>query len=208
MRRLLTAVLTICMQAVPILVGMATDSQAAQIEAYVDANFRGRHVVFKREQPDLRGTGFDRDISSVIVSEGLWLLCSEPRYRGNCLWFAYDVRDFRAVGFNDKVRSLRPESGELFRGDWYGTPTPPSSALVLFDSQNYGGHWRAIGNSITDTSDFHPRIVAGSAVVTNTIWRLCSEQNFHGRCLVVTASVPDLQSIFALPIASIQQVQK
>jgi hypothetical protein len=200
-------ILAVCLLTGPIFVGLAIDANAAEIKTYVDANFRGRHSVFTGPQPDLRGTGFDRNISSVIVGEGLWLACSEPQYGGNCLWFSYDVRNLTDVGFNDRVRSLRPEPGELFRDDWFGPPIPPSTALVLFEAENYGGHWRAIGSDLVDTSDFHPKLVARSAVVKNTIWRVCSERNFQGRCLVVTASVSNLQAIFALPIGSIQRVR-
>jgi len=208
MRAAVPSFFAICLKAGAILLALAVDANAAQMKAYVDADFRGRHGVFTRAQPDLRGTQFDRDISSVIVGDGLWLLCSEPNYGGNCLWFEYDVRNLKDVGFNDQVRSLRPEPGELFRDKWFGQPIPPSAALVLFEATNYGGQWRAIGSDIADASKFHPTLVAKSAVVKNTIWRLCSEHNFQGRCLVVTASAPDLQAIFALPIGSIQRVRQ
>ena len=204
--RAMQKILAVCLLAALVLIALP-NSKAAEIKVYVDAKFRGRHGVFTHPQPDLRAAGFDRNISSVVVAEGLWLLCSEPNYGGNCLWVSYDVANFKDVGFNDEVRSLRPEPGELFRDGWFGPPLPPSAALILFEAENYGGHRRAIGSSIVDTSNFHPGLVVRSAAVKNTIWRLCSERNFQGQCLVVTASVPNFQATFGLPIGSIQRIQ-
>ena len=57
----------------------------ASIELYPRRGFRGPAMVLDRNVRWLERRGVDeREVSSVIVNEGVWQLCTEPGFRGTC----------------------------------------------------------------------------------------------------------------------------
>jgi hypothetical protein len=77
-----------------------------QIELYNGQDFRGRSIVVDREARDLADMSFDGRASSVVVREGTWELCSEPRFEGKCV--TYRPGDYRYLAsMNDRVNSAR-----------------------------------------------------------------------------------------------------
>lgn len=77
-----------------------------EIELYNGQDFRGRSVVVDRDTRDLADMSFDGRASSVVVREGTWELCSEPRFEGRCS--TYRPGDYRYLAaMNDRVSSVR-----------------------------------------------------------------------------------------------------
>src|ERR1051326_4035048 len=66
------------------LVLMAGGALAGEITFYKDRDFNGDTLTLRRAAPDLEKTGFNDSAASVIVREGMWEVCSDPFYRGNC----------------------------------------------------------------------------------------------------------------------------
>ena len=57
--------------------------------------------------PDLRKLDFDDRISSLQADER-WLVCSAPRYKGDCREVEGSLINLRDEGLNDRITSLRP----------------------------------------------------------------------------------------------------
>lgn len=78
----------------------------ASVDLYGGQDFRGRSVRIEANTPDLSHERFDGRASSVIVHEGTWQLCSEPRFSGTCAVFRPGKYPHLA-GLDDRVVSLR-----------------------------------------------------------------------------------------------------
>jgi hypothetical protein len=57
---------------------------AGAIELFNGEAFRGRGVTLERDARDLDRFGLDERVSSMIVHEGTWEICSEAGYDGRC----------------------------------------------------------------------------------------------------------------------------
>ena len=93
------------------LLGLAlalTATQAgASIKVYVDKNHSGASIQIDSAVPDLRKLDFDDRISSLQADER-WLVCSAPRYKGDCREVEGSLINLRDEGLNDRITSLRP----------------------------------------------------------------------------------------------------
>ena len=78
-----------------------------QITVYRDAMYRGQSTVFRGEQPNLRNTGFNDNISSMQF-RGTWEVCTDAYFRGACRTFSDDVWNLQQHGLNDRISSMRP----------------------------------------------------------------------------------------------------
>lgn len=77
-----------------------------EIELYNGQDFRGQSVRVDQDVRDLAQLSFDRRASSVVVREGTWQLCSEPRFEGRCN--TYRPGDYRYLaGMDDRASSVR-----------------------------------------------------------------------------------------------------
>lgn len=78
-----------------------------EITVYRDAMYRGQSTVFRGEQPNLRNSGFNDNISSMQF-RGAWEVCTDAYFRGTCRTFSDDVWNLQQHGLNDRISSLRP----------------------------------------------------------------------------------------------------
>lgn len=76
------------------------------LDLYGRPGFRGRAIRIEDDMDSLRGTGFDGRASSVIVHEGTWQMCSEPRFGGVCGVFGPGQYP-RIAQLDDRVSSMR-----------------------------------------------------------------------------------------------------
>lgn len=84
---------------------------SAQVRLFQDDGFAGRSVVIDRSVRDLSRYSFNDEASSVVVRGGRWTLCSEARFRGQCVTLRPGrYASLRATGLNDRVSSVRPGS--------------------------------------------------------------------------------------------------
>lgn len=80
---------------------------AAAIEVFNQPGFRGRTAAFDRDIRNLTRQGFDDRVSSVVVNEGRWELCTDRGYTGQCRVFG--PGEYARLGgrLDDNVTSLR-----------------------------------------------------------------------------------------------------
>ncbi len=62
----------------------ATSAFAGQITLYEGADFGGRYMIASSDVNYLNRKGFSSDASSVVVSSGVWEVCTDTYYRGTC----------------------------------------------------------------------------------------------------------------------------
>lgn len=82
------------------------DEGTGAIELFAGTGFRGHMMDVNRDIARLGGRGEGLGISSLVVNEGTWELCTEPGFRGDCE--TYDRGHYRDIGrLNNQVGSIR-----------------------------------------------------------------------------------------------------
>ena len=79
----------------------------ASVELFPDRGFRGPAIGVDRDIRWMERRGIDERVSSLIVNEGVWELCSEPRFQGACRTF--EPGQYARLGprLDNQVSSLR-----------------------------------------------------------------------------------------------------
>ena len=84
----------------------APPPNAPDVELFEHDDFKGRSLSVRGNLADLADSDFNDIVSSLIVHQGRWELCSDARYRGNCK--AYGPGRYPNVrGNNDEYSSIR-----------------------------------------------------------------------------------------------------
>jgi hypothetical protein len=84
----------------------ATQAGAA-IKVYVDKEYSGASIEIDSAVPDLRKLDFDDRISSLQADER-WIVCSAPKFKGDCREVEGGLVNLRAEGLNNRITSLKP----------------------------------------------------------------------------------------------------
>ena len=163
------------------------------IVLFEDANYGGRSRAFTVDVTDLRASGLNDRISSVVVAPGeRWQLCVDPDYRGRCLLVTDSDPNLRDSGWNDRITSLRRvRGGPGLPGRRGGS----DGALELYAGTRYSGQRKIISGPVANFRDidFNDRAMS-VRVVGGGSWELCVSADYDD-CRVISTDVPDLQSI-------------
>jgi hypothetical protein len=76
------------------------------VELFGQRDFGGRSIRVEENVANFQGSRWDGRASSVVVNEGVWQLCSEPRFEGMCATLGPGRYDHLAQ-LNNRVSSLR-----------------------------------------------------------------------------------------------------
>ncbi len=173
--------------------------------------FRGDRFPINGAIRNLRRAGFNDTASSLAVRRGVWLVCTDPDYRGDCRVFSGDQSAFSRRGLNDRISSVRPVSEREAR--WLARNRGDDGGFGHGHGRNYNAF--GIGNlgrfghaDLIVYKDPHGR---GSALPINgsisylrsagfndTIssievragrWEICSDPDFRGRCRIIDRSI-------------------
>jgi hypothetical protein len=79
----------------------------ASVELYPGAGFRGPATAVDRNVRWLERRGIDENVSSLVVNEGVWEVCSEPRFDGACRTFHPGRYSRLGPRLDNQVGSLR-----------------------------------------------------------------------------------------------------
>jgi len=103
---------------------------SAQVTFFEDDNFQGRSFTVNDRVGNFDRRDFNDSASSAIVRGGTWEVCEDARFSGRCITLRPgNYPSFRAMGFNDRVSSVRPSES-------YGGNPPPTYAAP---APGYGG---------------------------------------------------------------------
>jgi hypothetical protein len=160
---------------------------------YTNPDYRGESVSFGADTPDLRGYALNDKISSIRIPTGeTWEICQDINYQNRCQVLTGSVPNLSAMGWNDRISSLRRVNGGFGnrRGDDGGVFSRNSNnarGLVLFSRPNFRGASTIVSSA--GNLDGNGR---GSVQVRGGAWELCDRS---GRCATVTQDVPDLSRL-------------
>jgi len=167
---------------------MAASASAGEITLYKDRDFRGDTLTLRRAAPDLEQTGFNDSASSLIVRDGVWEVCTDPNYRGNCTRLQPGEYNRLELTLNDRVASAREIVGvstaPVVTAPVAAPPAvvAPGPRIVLYQHPGFAGY----GVEITETHGNLNRIPsyepAAAAIVYGGTWRLCTLEYYRGEC--------------------------
>jgi hypothetical protein len=86
---------------------LAATQAGAGIKVYVDKDYNGASIEIDSAVPDLRKLDFDDRISS-LQADGRWIVCSAPKFKGDCREVEGGLVNLRAEGLNDRITSVKP----------------------------------------------------------------------------------------------------
>jgi len=185
---------------------LATVARAERLRLYDGENYHGNGRLFAAAEQNLRAEGDPSRAASAKVITGRWLLCERAFFSGDCLWISHDIPSFHALAFGADVESLRPERVPVLRRQWGDRRPPSRSALVLFTEANYQGGWVALKDSMPNLHEGGIDQATGSVVLQVGAWRLCTQPDYKGACLSMTASAWNMREIFSTRIRSIERL--
>jgi uncharacterized protein YcfJ len=92
------------------LAGLTLGAQAmAQITFYEGEGWHGRAFTTSQPVRDFSRNGFNDRASSVVVDRGVWEVCEDAGFRGNCMVLRPgSYQDLRGMGLNNQISSVRP----------------------------------------------------------------------------------------------------
>jgi len=80
---------------------------SGRITLYQNSNFSGQSLTFTGPTPDLRLYNFG-NVASSLSAQGLWYICTEPDYRGDCMTTSGTLN--LNPRWDRRIASLRPAS--------------------------------------------------------------------------------------------------
>ncbi len=193
----------------------APRAHAEQIYLYDAKDFAGTDFEATFDVPDLAATPIAGKMLSLRARTGVWLLCTEPNYSGNCLWTGHaQIADLTPWGFAGSIRSIR-----LYRSDGPRSLWPTSLRLTFGDVQRHGlviadnnsaGDYRKLTDDVPDLAAAGINFRVGAFIITGRpvprAWQLCTSPNYSGRCLTAVVGNSVMAEVFTDRIASIRQL--
>ena len=186
--------------------GHGNDGRRASLEVYSGAGQNGGSARLDRDNGNFATIGFNDRTTSIVIDGGYWQLCSDANYQGTCRVFGPGRHDDLGRGLDGRVSSARMiDEREARRQQQYEqqqyqqNPQNPQNqyqqypqqqyqqrgAILLFPDADMRGEPLALDRNMDDLvrQNFNDR--AGSIVVNEGQWEVCSDANFRGRCEVI-----------------------
>ena len=177
---------------IPVLAQQDRQMGEIGIRVFEDIAYGGLNATFRRDTPDLRSSGLDKQISSLRVAPGeIWEVCEGRSYTGRCRVFSGNEPDLRKRGWNDVISSLRRVRGGQDLEAEQMRP-PASGGLELYAGTQYSGQRKVVSGSVRDlrSIDFNDRAVS-VRVPRGQVWEVCVSADYDD-CRVVDRNYPDL----------------
>lgn len=183
--------------------GHGNDGRRASLEVYSGAGQNGGSARLDRDNDNFATIGFNDRTTSIVIGNGYWQLCSDANYQGTCRVFGPGRHDDLGRGLDGRVSSARMiDEREARRQQQYEQQqyqqNPQNQyqqypqqqyqqrgAILLFPDADMRGEPVALDRNTEDLvrQNFNDR--AGSIVVNEGQWEVCSDANFRGRCEVI-----------------------
>ena len=179
--------------------GHGNDGRRASLEVYSGAGQNGGSARLDRDNGNFATIGFNDRTTSIVIDGGYWQLCSDANYQGTCRVFGPGRHDDLGRGLDGRVSSARViDEREARRQQQYEQqqyqqdPRQPyqqqyqqRGAILLFPDADMQGQPLALDRNTDDLVPYGFNDRAGSIVVNEGQWEVCSDANFRGRCEVI-----------------------
>ncbi len=161
----------------------ATAALAGEIILYENPGFQGRQMTLRGTTPDLDRTQFNDRAESIIVRDGVWEVCTDARFSGQCVRLQPGEYPSLDGSLNKRISSAREIAQAAppppVAGPGYGGP----ARAVLFEGEGFRGRSFELQRDVVrnlDRTNFNDR--AASLRVYSGYWIFCSDANFEGDC--------------------------
>jgi Beta/Gamma crystallin len=186
---------------------VATAALAGEITLYEHPGFQGRNMTTGDAVPNLARAGFNDMASSIVVRSGLWEVCSDAYFHGNCATLR--PGEYRRIDstLNDRISSARQVGYEsvppgavvtsppvaVVTSPPVAVVTPPPVAvvtppedtrIVLHERTRSGVKSVELTNGVRDLDSIGFSDRADSATVYGGVWRLCDREGGNGTTCV------------------------
>jgi hypothetical protein len=175
---------------------------AGEITLFERQDFQGRRLTIRGTMPDLDRTDFNDRAESIIVRDGVWEVCSDARFNGQCARLQPGEYPNLQGSLERSISSVREITQAAYAPPTpaYASPAPayaPPAPVYVGPGAGGGGQPRAIlysgpgmsGRTFEidrdvvrnlDRAGFNDR--ASSLSVLGGYWIFCSDANFEGDC--------------------------
>jgi hypothetical protein len=167
---------------------------AAEITLYEAPNFGGRSITIRSTVANFDRGSFNDRASSVLIRSGLWEVCTDAYFRGQCTRLGPGQYRNLAPVLNNSISSVRPVAASG-PGPSPGPgpipgPGPGSGAgggggpptIQLFERRGFGGRSITLTRNVADFAGIGFNDQANAAIVRAGVWRLCEHARMQGYC--------------------------
>jgi hypothetical protein len=161
---------------------------AGEITLFERPDFQGRRLTIRGTMTNLDRTDFNDRAESMVVRDGVWEVCSDAHFNGQCVRLQPGVyRNLR--GSLDRSISSAREVGQAAYAPpapAYGGPAARGGGeprAILYSGHGMNGRSFEIDRDVVRNLErvgFNDR--ASSLKVVNGYWIFCSDANFEGDC--------------------------
>ncbi|HTR59440.1 MAG TPA: beta/gamma crystallin-related protein [Casimicrobiaceae bacterium] len=171
---------------------VATAALAGEITLYQHPGFQGRNITTGDAVPNLARAGFNDMASSVVVRSGIWEVCTDAYFHGNCATLRPGEYQRIDSTLNDRISSARqighepvpPNAVVTSPPVAVVTPPPEDPRIVLHEHTRSGVKSVELTTGVRDLDSIGFSDRADSATVYGGVWRLCDREGGGGTTCV------------------------
>jgi hypothetical protein len=185
---------------------VATAALAGEITLYEHPGFQGRNITTGDAIPNLARAGFNDMASSIVVRDGVWEVCTDAYFHGNCATLR--PGEYRRIDttLNDRISSARqigydaapravvvPPPVAVVTPPPVAVVTPPPAVvaaapadtrIVLSEHTRSGVKSIELTDGVRDLDSVGFSDRADSVTVYGGVWRLCDLEGGSGTTCV------------------------
>jgi hypothetical protein len=154
---------------------------AGEITLFENRDFRGDSITLRSGAPNLDRIGVNDRASSIIVRAGVWEVCSDSFYRGECMQLQPGSYGRLGGALNDRISSAR----EIVTTTSVGPPTivtTTGARIALFENPGFSGRAIELTKTNGNLDRFGPYSGPDAVIVYEGTWRLCTRPYYRGEC--------------------------
>jgi len=171
---------------------VASALAAGEITLFEREGFQGRRLTIRETMWNLDRTDFNDRAESIIVRDGVWEVCSDARFSGQCTRLRPGEYGHLRGSLDRSISSVREVTEAAYSppAPAYAPPAPAYGGggggqprAILYSGQGLSGRAFEIDRNVVrnlDGTGFNDR--AASLSVLGGYWMFCSDANFEGSC--------------------------
>ena len=171
---------------------------AGEVTLFQQPGFAGPNITTRDAMPNLVRGGFNDMASSIIVRDGVWQVCTDAYFHGNCATLTPGQYQRIDLTLNDRILSIRqigdqpapvvavapPPVAVVTQPPPVVTNVPGDPRISLTERTRHGVKSVDLTADVGDLDSVGFSDRADSLTVYNGVWRLCDRVGGGGQCLV------------------------
>ena len=168
---------------------------AGEVTLFQQPGLQGPNITTRDAMPNLVRGGFNDMASSIIVKDGLWQVCTDAYFHGNCatltpgqyrridLTLNDRILSVRQIGDQPAVSVVTPPPMVVVTPPPVVTSVPGDARISLTERTRNGVKSIDLTADVSDLDSVGFSDRADSLTVYNGVWRLCDRVGGGGQCL-------------------------